>query len=72
MKRRAIGLGRLTPCSQARTVLVLVPRNRANSAWLRLLADGSVEFNAAEQCWVARVDWTRLRHASQEQSLPLR
>jgi hypothetical protein len=31
-----------------------------------LLADGVVQFNAEEQCWVATVDWQALRHASEE------
>src|SRR3954463_4453959 len=29
-----------------------------------LLADGTVHWNADEQCWVAVVDWSALRHAS--------
>jgi hypothetical protein len=29
-----------------------------------LLADGTVHFNARENCWVAAVDWSALRHAS--------
>jgi hypothetical protein len=29
-----------------------------------LLADGLVEFNDVERCWVARIDWSALRHAS--------
>jgi hypothetical protein len=33
-----------------------------------LLADGVVQFDAAEWCWVAAVDWTKLRHASQEKA----
>ncbi|MFO0844075.1 MAG: hypothetical protein U0797_17020 [Gemmataceae bacterium] len=31
-----------------------------------LLADGTVRYNAEERCWVAEVDWTALRHASDE------
>jgi hypothetical protein len=31
-----------------------------------LLADGRVTFNEAEGCWVAAVDWSALRHASEE------
>ena len=27
-----------------------------------LFADGRVEYNAEERCWVARVDWSALRH----------
>ena len=30
-----------------------------------LLAEGTVEFNAEEQCWVVAVDWNRLTHASE-------
>jgi hypothetical protein len=30
-----------------------------------LLAEGTVEFNAEEECWVAAVDWKRLAHASE-------
>jgi hypothetical protein len=33
-----------------------------------LLIDGVVQFNADERCWVAAVDWTKLRHVSQEQT----
>ena len=33
-----------------------------------LLIDGIVQFNVEERCWVAAVDWTRLRHASQERT----
>ena len=29
-----------------------------------LLADGVVRYNADERCWVAEVDWSALRHAS--------
>jgi hypothetical protein len=29
-----------------------------------LLADGTVHFSAQENCWVAAVDWSALRHAS--------
>jgi hypothetical protein len=31
-----------------------------------LRVDGVVQFNEAERCWVAAVDWDRLRHASEE------
>ncbi len=29
-----------------------------------LLVDGIVSFSAEEQCWVAVIDWTAIRHAS--------
>jgi hypothetical protein len=28
-------------------------------------AGGVVEYSEAEQCWVARVDWSAIRHASE-------
>jgi hypothetical protein len=31
-----------------------------------LRADGVVSYSAAEQCWVADVDWSAVRHASDE------
>jgi hypothetical protein len=31
-----------------------------------LLADGIVQFNDTEKCWVAAIDWQALRHASEE------
>lgn len=31
-----------------------------------LLVDGVVTYNEREQCWVAAVDWGRIRHASDE------
>jgi hypothetical protein len=31
-----------------------------------LLIDGTVHYDERERCWVAAVDWGRLRHASQE------
>jgi hypothetical protein len=31
-----------------------------------LLADGVVHFNEDERCWVAAIDWSALRHASDE------
>ena len=31
-----------------------------------LLADGVVQFNQAEHCWVAAIDWSAIRHASEE------
>jgi hypothetical protein len=33
-----------------------------------LLIEGEVRFNDSEGCWVAAVDWTRLRHASEEKT----
>ena len=30
-----------------------------------LEANGVVEYSEAEQCWVARVDWSAIRHASE-------
>jgi len=33
-----------------------------------MLIDGIVQFDAAQRCWVAAVDWTKLRHASQERA----
>ncbi len=32
-----------------------------------LLADGVVSFSEEEHCWVAAVDWSAIRHASEEQ-----
>lgn len=29
-----------------------------------LLVDGTVSFSAEERCWVAVIDWTAIRHAS--------
>jgi hypothetical protein len=31
-----------------------------------LLAEGTVRYNHQEQCWVAEIDWSALRHASDE------
>jgi hypothetical protein len=31
-----------------------------------LRADGVVHFNEQEKCWVAAIDWTAIRHASDE------
>jgi hypothetical protein len=31
-----------------------------------LLIDGTVHYDAEGKCWVAEVDWSRLRHASDE------
>jgi len=36
-----------------------------------LLAEGVTHYDPAEQCWVAAVDWPTLRHASDENSLPI-
>jgi hypothetical protein len=33
-----------------------------------LRAEGVVHYHAPEKCWVAAVDWTALRHASDESS----
>ena len=33
-----------------------------------LLAEGSIHYNENEHCWVASIDWSALRHASEEQS----
>jgi len=30
----------------------------------KLLADGIVQYNEAEKCWVAGIDWKALRHES--------
>jgi hypothetical protein len=32
-----------------------------------LLIDGTVHYHEGQRCWVAAVDWSQLRHASQEQ-----
>jgi hypothetical protein len=31
-----------------------------------LLVEGVVRHEAEQQCWVAEVDWTKMRHASEE------
>ncbi len=31
-----------------------------------LLAEGVVQFNKVEKCWVAAIDWNAIRHASEE------
>ena len=31
-----------------------------------LLVEGTTHYNAEEQCWVAAIDWSALRHASEE------
>jgi hypothetical protein len=31
-----------------------------------LWTDGIVQYNEAEKCWVAAIDWQALRHASEE------
>lgn len=33
-----------------------------------LRAQGTVKFNQAENCWVAAIDWSALRHASDEET----
>jgi hypothetical protein len=33
-----------------------------------LRVDGTVQYNEGEECWVVRVIWTTLRHASDERS----
>ena len=33
-----------------------------------LLIDGVVSFSEEEHCWVACIDWTAIRHASDEQA----
>jgi hypothetical protein len=33
----------------------------------KLLADGWVQYNEAEKCWVAAIDWRAIRHQSQVQ-----
>jgi hypothetical protein len=32
----------------------------------QLRAEGHVQYNKTEQCWVAEIDWANLRHASEE------
>src|SRR5262245_7276374 len=34
-----------------------------------LLADGVVQYNREQRCWVAAIDWSALRHASEERSV---
>jgi hypothetical protein len=31
-----------------------------------LLAEGTVHYNDAEKCWVAAIDWSAIRHASEQ------
>lgn len=31
-----------------------------------LLAEGTVQWDGASRCWVAAIDWSTLRHASEE------
>ncbi|HZY88130.1 MAG TPA: hypothetical protein VFE78_25065, partial [Gemmataceae bacterium] len=31
----------------------------------KLLAEGLVQYNQAEKCWVAAIDWNAIRHESQ-------
>jgi hypothetical protein len=33
-----------------------------------LRAEGIVHFNETERCWVATIDWSALRHASEERT----
>ena len=33
-----------------------------------LLIDGLVDYSESEKCWVAEVDWSALRHASDEKA----
>ena len=33
-----------------------------------LRAEGVVQFNAEQQCWVAAIDWEAVRHASDDES----
>jgi hypothetical protein len=35
-----------------------------------LLAEGTVHYDEAERAWVARVDWSAVRHASDEREHP--
>ncbi len=35
-----------------------------------LLVDGVVSFSQEEHCWVAAIDWTAIRHASDRQGSP--
>jgi hypothetical protein len=32
----------------------------------QLVTDGIVQYNDAEKCWVAAIDWQSLRHVSEE------
>jgi hypothetical protein len=34
-----------------------------------LRAEGIVHFNETERCWVAAIDWSAIRHASEEEGL---
>jgi hypothetical protein len=31
-----------------------------------ILAEGTLRYNSQEQCWVAEIDWTGLRHSSDD------
>ena len=33
-----------------------------------LLVEGSTHYNEEEQCWVASIDWSAIRHASEDKS----
>lgn len=35
-----------------------------------LLVDGVVSFSEEEQCWVAAIDWTAIRHGSEARTPP--
>jgi hypothetical protein len=35
-----------------------------------LRTEGTVEWNGEENCWVATIDWSALRHASEEAASP--
>ncbi len=35
-----------------------------NGALDKLLVDGTVSFSAEEDCWVATIDWSAIRHGS--------
>ena len=37
-----------------------------------LLADGIVEYSEEEHCWVATIDWSAIRHASDDRSVASR
>jgi len=36
-----------------------------------LLVDGVVQYDAVQNCWVAAVDWTAVRHDSDERPQPI-
>ena len=43
----------------------------ANGQLDELLVDGVVSFSEEEHCWVAAIDWSATRHASEEQVAPV-